>query len=232
MVVDIQLDTNANIAKVIKTSNGKKKAIDVSVEDLISSIKATSNKKTNNSFKTIINPLHQKEDGFELIQSIQTGKNDFIYIFKVDKKNVPFYIYDKFFGLCGMPRMLIAIRLVNSVFNAMYVNVIKDSKVTLDTQMYEYPFSNVNSYNGHVCFGRNIFKQKFETVESMFRIINYFFEIPNTMETFNILNNSGAFQFRELAELLADTEFDDGLLVPKKCAVNTYSKWIEKFTRL
>ncbi|MDK0879590.1 hypothetical protein P5F40_14810 [Clostridium perfringens] len=56
MVLNIELDTKSNTAKIIKTSqSGKKSSINVGVEDLISSIQISSNKKRReNSFEKIV----------------------------------------------------------------------------------------------------------------------------------------------------------------------------------
>ncbi|EDT15890.1 hypothetical protein [Clostridium perfringens] len=230
MVLNIELDTKSNTAKIIKTSqSGKKSSINVGVEDLISSIQISSNKKRReNSFEKIVGPIHQKRNGIELLQSIQINKNAYIHIFKVEKRNVPFFIYDKFFGLCGMPKMIIALKISNDILTDMYATVIKDDFIDMNTKLYEYPFSNVNPYNGHVCLGRNSFKEKFTTIDSMHKCINYFYEIPNTSETFSNLRNSCLFEFRELAELLNNDIFDDNLLVQKENGL-TYGDWISKF---
>lgn len=231
MIIDIKLDTTSNTALVTKNVSGVKKEFTVATSDLIDSFRLSKSNADDKKFKPIIGLIQQKKNGYELIQTIQIAKQGFIYIFKVDKKRVPFYIYDKCYGVCGMPSLLVAVKVVNKKFNGMYVQAIKENTIIENSSpLYIYPFSNTSCNTGSVCFGLNSFEQKLNSIEDIVRLIDYFYEIPNTSEMFRVLNNKPKLQFRELASTLKDEDFNDDFLV-ENSSVSNYEMWLSQILR-
>lgn len=230
MKLNIELNTESNTAIVFRDDKGIKSEFAVTVSDLIDSLKVS--KTSDEAFKTVFSPIQQRVSGYELIQTIQIAKKAFYYVFKADKKRVPFFIYDKCYGMCGMPSLLIAIKVVNNKFNKMYLQAIKENTIIdEDSKLYIYPFSNTSSTIGAVCLGSNRFEEDMDTVEKMRRFIDYFYEIPNTSEMFRILNNSKALEFRALAAELKNKDFNDNFLIENTQTKN-YQSWILKLIKL
>ena len=68
------------------------------------------------------------------------------------------------------------------------------------------------------------------SVDDIVRLIDYFYEIPNTSEMFRVLNNKPNLQFRELAATLKNTDFDDDFLV-ENSSVPNYEVWLSKILK-
>ena len=74
------------------------------------------------------------------------------------------------------------------------------------------------------------FRQKLNSIEDIVRLIDYFYEIPNTSEMFRVLNNKPKLQFRELASTLKDEDFNDDFLV-ENSSVPNYEMWLSQILR-
>lgn len=231
MKINIELDSTSNIAVVSRNVNGIKVEFEANVEDLFSSIMA-SKVNEESEYKAVFSPLREVKAGFELIQTIQIGRNVTWHMVKVSKRDVPFYIYQNFFGMCGMPELLFGIKSVNGFYSSMSVSALKESNtpVTRETEIFTYPFSNTSGGTGRVCTGANIINKKIDSLDDLERIIHYFFEMPNTAEMFRKTNNSLGFEFRELATLLEGTIFDDELLVRNTTCPN-YNKLVDNIAK-
>lgn len=211
MKINIELDCESNTAIIKKYVNGKKYYKEVSTNDLIESIINTTTKQQ--KFKSIIGPLFYEDTLNRLIQTIQIDKNSYIYIINRKKSKNLLSIYTTNFGFCGTPNMIFAIKVVNNVFSSMYVTVTKTDIINEDTELYFYPFSNVNNYSYNVCTGSNRFETRIENAKDAFKYIEYFFAMPNTIESFRSTCNKKALEFRDLAKFLKDKDFPDELLV-------------------
>ncbi|WP_195972529.1 hypothetical protein [Clostridium thermobutyricum] len=222
MKINMVLDTDSNLVEIKYSENNRNKIKTITSEDLIETIKVTNCKERN--FIPVIGQLYTENNGISLIQTIQISQNAYIYVLKQEKKKYPFSVYSQFYGFCGMPQTIFAIEIINNSFSNMYVTVCTDKLIKSNSKLYKYPFTNVYA-NGRVCTGANSIKGKFIDGESTFKIIDYFYSMPNTLENYSTANNSKHLELSQLATYLKDKEFEDSLLVSNK-SCSSYSEWI------
>ena len=80
--------------------------------------------------------------------------------------------------------------------------VVKDERLTAQTPVYRYPFSNVGS-GGHICTGNNALPV-YKDPSRLHTLAGYILRLPNNNDHFSAANNRPQAGYRDLLELLKD----------------------------
>jgi len=76
--------------------------------------------------------------------------------------------------------------------------VVKDTRLTPDTPLYRYPFSNVSG-DGHICLGNNALPV-YKDPARLHTLASYILRMPNNNDRFSRDNNRLHAEFRDLLE--------------------------------
>ncbi len=98
------------------------------------------------------------------------------------------------------------------------MGVVADERLTMETMMFRYPFSNVSGPNGRLCIGRNTLPQ-YKTVHSLANLPTFLLALPNNNDSFNTLNNKLKLEYRDLLEHLKDKDpsyYYSDVLIPNE----------------
>lgn len=82
--------------------------------------------------------------------------------------------------------------------------VVKDERLTLDTPLYHYPFSNVFS-DGRVCTGNNALPV-YKDPARLHTLASFLLRLPNNDDLFSVENNRLNAQYRDLLEQMKDKD--------------------------
>lgn len=74
-----------------------------------------------------------------------------------------------------------------------------------ETEIYSYPFSNVNQYNFEICVGRNLLPE-IQELRQLSSLPYFFLSIPNNDDYFNRKYNKKEMDYRELLEYLKNKD--------------------------
>ena len=85
------------------------------------------------------------------------------------------------------------------------LGVTADERLTPETAMFRYPFSNVSGSDGRICIGCNTLPQ-YKTPHALASLPAFLLSIPNGDHSFNALNNKLGLQYRDLLEHLKDKD--------------------------
>ena len=85
------------------------------------------------------------------------------------------------------------------------LGVAADERLTPETAMFRYPFSNVSGSDGHICIGCNTLPQ-YKTPHALASLPAFLLSIPNGDHSFNRLNNKLELEYRDLLEHLKDKD--------------------------
>lgn len=122
----------------------------------------------------------------------------------------PFIFYDETFYV-GYPGLLFIFGVQNTKVVGSRLLAVKDEEITLDTELFYYPFSNV--YRNHsICWG-NYSLPSVERVEDIGVLVRQFFSLPNNQDLYND-NNLSNLPLRELLQELSDKPFNMAYLRP------------------
>ena len=212
-----------NTVSIQLEKSGRKTEKVISMDDFIESVMASRNK---SDFVAIESPLFKEVNGIKLIQSKQIGKNSFIYIIQKTRSIMPMVIYSRMYPDCGMPNLLYGIKIVNNKLSQMFLVTVKDDVITEESKIFKYPFTNVSGDTGRVCLGGNSFEVGILEGDSIYNVPLQFFSMPNTMDSFSVMNNTKGFEFEEMVKELSGKEFDDNLLVENE-KITTYKEWFK-----
>lgn len=228
MKYNFTLDTCTNSVSIESIENGRKKTKEIGTKDFINLVSST--KIESGKFKAIISPIMNEYEDIKLIQWAKLDKSKYLHVFiKKASKNY-MQIYEDSYGYCGYPTLIFGIVTVNENFNRMFLTVSKDLNITENTLLFKYPFSNVSNYSFSVCTGGNRINYKLNTIEDFNKVIDSFFYMPNTFESFSLDCNSKSLDFRALVETLKNTSFDEDLLIQNN-SHPTYKDFIETITK-
>ena len=121
----------------------------------------------------------------------------------------------------GIPNLIFMIKIFEGQLRTMRVCAVKETRITNNTQIYHYPFSNVGS-DGSVCFGRNaIYEFRYDNIENLFSVPFIFLSMPNNDDMYG--DNLSDLKYRELLTLLENEDFDDEFLKERKRT--TFGNW-------
>jgi len=105
------------------------------------------------------------------------------------------------------------------------LGVIAKGKVTPETKMYHYPFSNVGGFN--LCTGGNSFP-KITSLHQLCGIPNYILSMPNNNDRYEASHNKLRLEFRALLEHLKDKTSDyyyKNILIESGKKVKDFINW-------
>ena len=209
----------------IKYDNGLKKCNRlVTATDFIKSIQTSiAAKESNDKVIKYITPLYTEKENVRLLQVIEYESGKKVYFVHFMPTKMPVMLYERFFDDVGLPGTIFAIGSVNGVWANGNIVCVKDTKITMDTQLYYYPFSNGN--DNHICIGKNKFSFHIDEY-SVLDIPKLFFTMPNTKCSFHPNFNSNKYDYDEMLRELSGKDFDNSFLVPMT-NIN-YKRFIEE----
>ena len=125
-----------------------------------------------------------------------------------------------------LPRLVFGFR-VSTVGKVMgcRLGVVKDEKLTEDTPMYIYPFSNVSGF--HLCVGNNALPT-YKKAHTLATLPDFLLRLPNNNDSFNPKNNKLHLQYRDLLEHLKKKEpayYYTDVLIPNGKTVKDFINW-------
>ena len=101
-----------------------------------------------------------------------------------------------------LPRLVFAFRVdTDGKVSECRLGVTADERLTPETAMFRYPFSNVSGSDGRICIGCNTLPQ-YKTPHALASLPTFLLSIPNGDHSFNALNNKLGMQYRDLLEHL------------------------------
>lgn len=119
----------------------------------------------------------------------------------------------------GFPRMILQYLVVpsnekNYKITEMRIFAVKDDKkpITDETQLFTFPYPNVNKSNGIVCWGQNA-RLELDSLVELERSFRWFVSAPFN-EDHGVRTSLGIQRFRVLLEKIRDKSFDDEWLLP------------------
>lgn len=105
------------------------------------------------------------------------------------------------------------------------VYVAKDERLTPDTPMYFYPFSNVFP-DSRICLGNNALP-RYKSAAQLTTLGGYILRLPNNNDQFSSKNNRLGLGYRDLLEHLSDKDSEyyyTDILIPNGMKVKDYLK--------
>lgn len=217
----IELNDKSKLINMVQAfDNGTRKEKLITVEDLISSLTSSIDGKRFVEYKS---PLFRELKGCKLIQYKTVGPKATKYILLSKKHRTPMQLFNRFYDNVGIPNLVYSVHVVNNRLSKINVVAVKDTDINANTQLYFYPFTNVDARSS-ACLGRNTFAPGIEdnNCENLYDVPNQFMSMPNNLDYYRATNNSKCYECEELIKSLVDKDFDDSLLVENGL---TYSKW-------
>lgn len=105
-----------------------------------------------------------------------------------------------------LPRLVFAFHVdTEGKISECRLGVTADERLTPETAMFRYPFSNVSGSDGRICIGSNTLPQ-YKTPHALASLPTFLLSIPNGDHSFNALNNKLGMQYRDLLEHLKDKD--------------------------
>lgn len=92
---------------------------------------------------------------------------------------------------------------MGSRVNSCRIGIVADERLTPNTKMYKYPFSNVSGFN--LCLGNNVLP-KCESLHTIASLPYQILTIPNNDDMFDPKNNKEHLDYRTLLESLKDKQ--------------------------
>lgn len=106
------------------------------------------------------------------------------------------------------------------------VCVVKDERLTPDTPMYRYPFSNVSG-DGQICLGNNALPV-YKNPARLHTLASYILRMPNNNDHFSAENNRLNAEFRDLLEQMKDktpSHYYTDVLVGSQYTLKDFMTW-------
>ncbi len=104
--------------------------------------------------------------------------------------------------------------------------VVKDERLTPDTPLYLYPFSNVSS-NGKICLGNNALPV-YKDPARLHTLASYILRMPNNNDHFSKENNRLHAEFRDLLEQMKNktpSHYYTDVLVENRYTLKDFMTW-------
>lgn len=149
-------------------------------------------------------------------------------ILKVIDYKADITLFDKTYENVALPNMLFGFSINSDGYvKSKKVICVKDSRVTSETDTFEYPFSNVFKDSKEICMGVN----KFNKLDSLLQISSapyYIIGLPNNDDMFHLTHNTEGLNYRDLLLKSAGKErYDENLLVPTGKKVKDFIKLLK-----
>ncbi len=106
------------------------------------------------------------------------------------------------------------------------VCVVPEGKLSTDTKLYHYPFSNVGD-SGHICLGNNALP-KYKRPEQLVSLPGYILSMPNNNDHYSALRNKMGLEYRDLLEHLKDKSpayYYEHVLVENGHTLGQFLEW-------
>ena len=170
--------------------------------------------------------------GDNIISTIQTkelvNSNATWYILLREGVSANFKYKDKVYNNVAMPKTLFAIKVFNDRCCNIKIAAVKTNRITNNTTIYRYPFSNVFDTR-NVCLGSNTFSDfDLNGIQNLPMIPEMFLAMTNNNDGYAGSNTSN-FQYEELLELLSESTFDNNIL-RESYTSKTYNDFIKSLT--
>lgn len=221
MKINIEIGED-NLIKVKQEENNKTSIKYITFDKLAELIISTKNNKEDTSIYET--PLLPANKNTYTIQYKQLSSGAEIYYIVKEKCNIDITYFDTIYKNVGIPKLIFAVKVYEEVIRDVYTVAVKDKVIHEDTALYHYPFSNVSTGNGHICFGSNkISSIKITSPIMLHSIPDMFLSMPNNNDNYG--NNTSNMEYRMLLESLQDKEFNDDYLM---CMNKTYKEWFQK----
>lgn len=196
----------------------------ISFNDFAQAILAANNKVKFESAEVIDSPILTVGYGISTVQTrdYSTGSKTIILV----REPMPMDIlyFDNIYKSVGMPRLLFSIKIYKNIIQSVRVMALKDSIIKEDTQLYEYPFSNVSRVSGNICFGLNkISSIDIPNLTALHSIPDMFLSMPNNNDNYG--HNLSGLSYRPLLEELSYKDFNNDWLEPSN---RTYRDWFNQ----
>lgn len=158
--------------------------------------------------------------------SFTAGSEDFRSItimYTEDYADISYYntVYEHF----PLPRLLFKFNLNMGLrVQSCQVAVTKNERLTPDTPLYHYPFSNVSGYS--LCVGNNPLP-KCESLHTLSSLPYFILNLPNNDDQYKKTNNRQSLEFRDLMEKLKDKNpayYYENVLIPNGHTVKDFIK--------
>lgn len=170
--------------------------------------------------------------GDNIISTIQTkelvNSNATWYILLREGVSANFKYKNKVYNNVAMPKTLFAIKVFNDRCCNIKIAAVKTNRITNNTTIYRYPFSNVFDTR-NVCLGSNTFSDfDLNGIQNLPMIPEMFLAMTNNNDGYAGSNTSN-FQYEELLELLSESTFDNNIL-RESYTSKTYNDFIKSLT--
>ena len=105
-----------------------------------------------------------------------------------------------------IPRLVFALQYMPAVgkVGGCGLCVVKDEKLTMDTSLFWYPFSNVGD-SGHICTGNNVLPV-IQDSSKLHALAGYILRLPNNNDHYKAAHNRLDMEFRDLLEHMKDKD--------------------------
>lgn len=216
----IEINTDGNYASIIEEIEGRKVETPITINKLISTLV---NSMSFSRINVINGLLHKIVKNVQVIQSKYIDTDNAIHILAVDKVQAYTILKNENIGEIGYPKLLFAVYVMNNRVTSLKIVAVKDKEIVEDTQLYEYPYTNVSGKQGCVCLGGNKFDGDVYKNDYLYKVPMLFYSMPNSFHSFSPAKNKGGYDCKELMLLMKDKEFNDSLLVEKENY--KYSEW-------
>ena len=170
--------------------------------------------------------------GDNIISTIQikelVNSNATWYILLREGVSANFKYKNKVYNNVAMPKTLFAIKVFNDRCCNIKIAAVKTNRITNNTTIYRYPFSNVFDTR-NVCLGSNTFSDfDLNGIQNLPMIPEMFLAMTNNNDGYAGSNTSN-FQYEELLELLSESTFDNNIL-RESYTSKTYNDFIKSLT--
>jgi len=207
--------------KVTQKNHGLADSKYIAMEDFMKAIEA-SRKEDSQVSKTFSTPiLPNTPDGKITTLGYEEYSNDqFSIILKREKGNIDFQYFDQTFPSVGHPRLLFKVQVADNTVVTTYVVAVKDTVITDETEIYEYPFSNV-FHRGRVCWGQTKLP-RFDSTAYLKSLPDIFLSSPCNNDNYG--HNLSGLEYRPLLEELSGKDFKEEYLKPMNI---NYGQWLK-----
>jgi hypothetical protein len=105
--------------------------------------------------------------------------------------------------------------------------VVKDEKLTPDTPLYSYPFSNVSNDDGSICLGNNTLPI-YKNPVRLSTLPGYVLRMPNNNDRYSNHNNRLGLEYRDLLEYMREkppSSYYTDVLIPSGRTLKHFLDW-------
>lgn len=159
----------------------------------------------------------------QIKESVSSGATWYILLREGVSAN--FKYQNKVYKNVAMPKTLFAIKVFNDRCCNIKIAAVKTNRITNNTTIYRYPFSNVFDTR-NVCLGSNTFSDfDLNGIQNLPMIPEMFLAMTNNNDGYAGSNTSN-FQYEELLEVLSESTFDNNIL-RESYTSKTYNDFIK-----